>query len=263
MADRGKTRGVIPIKQSVTSLAITPNGRSIVVPVDNGLSVVNLKAGRRTAVLPGPAQTNAMSAAVSPYGKVAAGGFTTKEVVLWSTKTGKPLRTLRGHTSGVIRLAFSPDGKQLASGAQDNAVRLWDVATGKAERTLTAESASSPVTCVAYSPDGSRLASVNSGDRPQFWDSETGRHLMSLGGEEVLSYQFICVSPDGRGPATASLDPRKMNWAVVLWDAATGRRLATAEDGDGQVNAVAFFPDGAALAAGGIKVWGLGDRPGA
>jgi WD40 repeat protein len=138
------------------------------------------------------------------------------------------------------------------------------VATGRAERTITAAGASSPVTCVAYIPDGPRLASVHSGDRPRFWDPATGRQLATLGGDEALSYRFLCVSPDGRRLATASLDPLKMKWVVVLWDAATGRRLATAEDDDGQVNAVAFTPDGTGLASTGgntVKLWEIAPAP--
>jgi dipeptidyl aminopeptidase/acylaminoacyl peptidase len=266
VANGGKTRGIIPIEQSVTSLAVTPDGKSVIAPVGNGLSVFDLKTGRLTATLPGPPRTNTTSVAVSPDGKVVAGGFTTNEVVLWSLTKREPLRTLRGHTGGVLTLAFSPDGKQLASGSggEDNTVRLWDVATGRAERTLTAEGASSPVTCVAYTPDGSRLASVNSGDSPQFWDPRTGRHLLSLGGDEVLSFRFVCISRDGRRLATASFDPLKMKWVVVLWDAATGRRLATAEDGDGQVNAVAFTPGGAGLVSSGgntVKLWDITPAP--
>jgi WD40 repeat protein len=263
VADQGKTRVVIPLEQSITSLAVTPNSKSVVVPTDNGLSVFDLKTGRRSATLRGPARTNALCTAISADGKIVAGGFTTKEVVLWNLNSGKPLRTLRGHTSGVIALAFSPDGKQLASGGQDNSIRLWDVATGRAQRTLTAKDASSPVTCVVYNPDGSRLASVNSGDQPQFWDPGTGRQLLSLGGDEVLSYRFVCLSADGRRLATASFDPVKMKWLVVLWDPATGRRLASAEDGDGQVNAVAFTPDGATLVSSGgktIKLWDITQR---
>jgi hypothetical protein len=264
VADRGKTRVVIPLKQSVTSLAVTPDGRSVVVPTDNGLSAFNLKTGRRTLALPGPQQTSALSVAISRGGKLAAGGFNSQEIILWDLKTGKPLRTLSGHNGSVLALAFSPDGKELASGGQDHTVRLWEVATGRAERTITAAGASSPVTCVAYIPDGPRLASVHSGDRPRFWDPATGRQLATLGGDEALSYRFLCVSPDGRRLATASLDPLKMKWVVVLWDAATGRRLATVEDDDGQVNAVAFAPDGTGLASTGgntVKLWEITPAP--
>ena len=264
IADRGKTRMVIPIQQSLLSFALTADGKSIIAPVDNGLSVFDMKNGRRTKILPGPPQTSAMSAAVSPDGKVAAAGFLSKEILLWNLKTGKPMRTLRGHAESVIRLAFSPDSKQLASGSSDKSVRLWDVATGRAERTIQPEGVSSPVTCVVYSPDGSRLASVHSGDPPRFWDPASGQQLQTLGDKEVLSYQSVSISPDGRRLATASLDPLKMKRAVVLWDAATGRRLATAEDGDGQVNAVAFTPDGNALASGGgniVKLWDIAPAP--
>ncbi len=54
VADKGKTRVVIPIKQSVTALAVTPDSRSVIAPTDNGLSVFDLKTGRRTLRCPAP-----------------------------------------------------------------------------------------------------------------------------------------------------------------------------------------------------------------
>jgi hypothetical protein len=264
VADQGKTRLAIPLEQSIESLAVTPDGRSVVAPTDNGLSVFDLKTGRRTLVLPGPPRKNAMRVAVSPDGKVAAGGFLTHEIILWNLKTGKPLRTLLGHTGNVTALAFSPDSKQLASGAQDHTVRLWDAATGRAERTLAAEGASSPVSSVAYLPDGSRLASVNIGDPPRFWEPASGRPLSTLDGDKGLGYHSIGVSRNGRRLATTALDPRTLKGVVVLWDAATGRRLATAADGDGPAGAVAFTPDGSAVVSSGgntVKIWDIVPAP--
>ncbi len=79
------------------------------------------------------------------------------------------LRTLTGHTGGVLSVTYSPDGKKLASGSADGTVRIWDVGRGECERTLTGHT--SYVYSVTYSPDGKKLASGSYDGTVRIWEN--------------------------------------------------------------------------------------------
>ena len=77
-----------------------------------------------------------------------------KTVQVWDAKTGQPLHTLKGHTSGVTSVAFSAAGDRLASASGDKTVRVWDAKTGQLLLTLENRGW---VQNVAFSSDGSCL----------------------------------------------------------------------------------------------------------
>jgi RNA polymerase sigma factor (sigma-70 family) len=183
---------------------------------------------------------------------------------LWDLESGKERRSFKvvppksvGDPGGRLvtvvvphctprRAALSPDGKTLAigpdfpEGPSGVPVRLWDVATGKAGRDL--EEPAKP----ADGPD------------------EAGASRRALGGARwhMKSRDGRAFSPDGRLLVDWAEHPfgRSRIDHVYVWDAATGRAVATLAAGPrpGAANA-AFAPDGRTLATasadGVVRLW--------
>ncbi|KAJ1633729.1 WD40-repeat-containing domain protein, partial [Pavlovales sp. CCMP2436] len=71
-------------------------------------------------------------------------------VKTWCARSGRLLRTLRGHEGEITDLAVGADNALLASSSTDNSVRLWRVADGAPVRLLTQRAA--PIHSVSFGP---------------------------------------------------------------------------------------------------------------
>ena len=96
---------------------------------------------------------------VTRDGKTAISGARDKEIQVWEVATGKPLKTLSGHTEQVYQVVLSPDEKQLLSVSYDKTIRIWDLTSGKELKKF--EGHTDGVQGVCYSPSGRTIFSAS------------------------------------------------------------------------------------------------------
>ena len=155
---------------------------------------------------------------------------------------------------GLCALAFSPDGRTLAAlGLQDSRITLWEVPAGRMIRKWKGDHADRGGE-LAFSPCGKLLA-VGSCDGLRLWNPRPGKLVRRLA-DHQSSVDGIAFSPCGRLLA-ATISPGR----IVVWDVATGEKVAQFEAGTNpvwpdhwvksdQFYDVSFSPDGTLVAAG-------------
>jgi hypothetical protein len=216
--------------------------------------------------------------AFSPDGRRVLTGTDDNEVRLWSLRTGRSTRVLKGHTGPVWCVAWSADKRRAVSGSNDTTIRLWDINTGECLRVLTGhrrylqglawasdqhrilsaaqdetvrlwdvetgdclrvfEGHSGDVETVAWSPDNRHALSGADDNTLRIWDIESGRCLRVLAGHTRWVWAVVW-SPDGRRALSGSIDH-----TARVWEIESGRCLQVLEGHQLSVRSVAWSPDG-------------------
>jgi WD40 repeat protein len=186
----------------------------------NAVVAWQLETGRRRVLFEAP---GAYEVAIAPDGRSVA---TTQKgsVRTWSLE-GRPLATM---AIGVERAAYAPDGTRIVTWERsvfvDKTITVWDAATG-AKLWSRSGSTGSAGGSAAWSPDGSELAWIPEGREVELLDARTGKARRKLSGGSELEEVAYAGSP--ADPRVVARDSHDERGKVLVWEAASGRRVAS------------------------------------
>jgi RNA polymerase sigma factor (sigma-70 family) len=231
-------------------LAVTPDGKTMLVAGDQGVLVWDLVTGKAVRTLADAAELLVISA--DGRSLLTSNGALQR----WDLDSGKavyPDTSARGHVGEVIAVAFSADGKHLASGATDGTVRLWDLATGKPQRiwrghevraaTRLLRTNKIGVTALDIAPDGSRVVSAGSiaggAQRVLVWDAASDKCLHTLALPASAEHHVPALRIRAEGTRVAAMigapgyvgtfgdPPIDTRPRLATWDLVTGELVSS------------------------------------
>jgi hypothetical protein len=165
---------------------------------------------------------------------------------------------------GQQTLFFSPDSKT-GAGTTRTGLLVFDVATGRKLREFKAPDGA-PIRGGAFSPDGRALALALGNDELSVWEVATGQERVRLVKARLPEQKPLMRVPPAvavtgialgdSGETTVAFSPdgrllaRAADRAVTVWDVRTGKEVRKLQGHQGTIGAIAFAPDGQALASG-------------
>jgi serine/threonine protein kinase/WD40 repeat protein len=172
--------------------------------------------------------------------------FTSREVVVWDTRTWTQQVAFNTPDVGTHSACFSPRDDLLASAGHDERLRLWNPTTGRELLALPGGRR------MQFSRDGSRLAPTILGTTVQIWEvvGNAAYRVLRTPGAPRHGTLVLGFCPGGSLLATSGAGGAR------IWDVVTGRDVAGLPTG--YCSGVVFSGDGGALftrTAAGLERW--------
>ncbi len=171
---------------------------------------------------------------------------------IWSTRTGKCLRTFK-HDAWVRRAVFNHRGDLLVTAADDGVGQIRKVDSGQTVGAPLPHPGQ--VRFAWFSADDEFLVAASSDELVRVWSTRDGSlHTAIAVGDVGSTVSCLAVSPQGsRGVSSCG------NSHALVWDLKSGNRSAFELEHSDMVTSVGFSPDAAAVVTGGAdgkaKVW--------
>jgi len=253
---------------SITSLAVTPDGRWLVTGSDDGTARL-WDIGTGTLIMIFEHRENAhlgesiSAVAITPDGRRLITGshpaYGVSTAKLWDIESAECIGVFE-HEHSINAVAVTPEGRRLVT-VGGNTARLWDIGAGKLVDVFEHDRA---VNAVAVTPDGRHLVtgggSIMEEGTAWVWKLETGERVREFAGYHTDVVNAVAITSDGKYLVTGSRDG-----TTRLWDLASGKPqgvfLGNMTGGRlGPIWALAVSQDGKWLVTGGpylTRLWDM------
>ncbi len=158
----------------------------------------------------------------SSDGQLLISGGHDNAVNLWHVKSGRLIKTLRGHDSWVRSCTFSRDQRFVLSAGYDreNQIKLWDVSGYEEVRVLRGHvlrGHTDSILSAAFSLQGDRLVTASRDRTAKTFDFRTGKELATFAEGHAFLAAKVAFFDGGKRLATSAVDN-----TVRVWDVAGG-----------------------------------------
>ena len=234
----------------ISKIEYSTDGTQVAVTTAIGIWLHDAQTGEELDLITGKNRDNSSHVVFSPDHKIIVTyNWWDREIRLWNTQKGKPIKTLTGHKKRIATVVCSPDSKTIAAASDDKTILLWDARTGKNLQILMGHT--KPIYAVKFSPDGKTIVSQCGDKTIRMWNVYTGELIRTFNAFQGP----IAFSPDGNTIlGTSSSSPRQLQMLNVM----TGELIKTLHWRN-LVTSAAYSPDGNRIAAGDdggtIRLW--------
>jgi WD40 repeat protein len=254
----GRSRPLSGAAHQIRAAEFSRDGRVVVGAMADGSAVLWLASGGEA--LRGFPSRDAAAVAVTISDDLTRLLIVTQDgkARLWDVRTGKEIRTLQEVTEHVVAASFTAQDTMAATVAADGALRLWDVTAPAGgftplRRFPPVGAPGAEVMGVDFNAARTRLAAAYADGTVRLREVETGAPIGLPLPEAEGRVDRVAFGPGDRLVATLVTKANPNNPAaspVRIWDAGSGRLVASLRGHVAPIRAMALHPDGARLVTG-------------